>query len=122
MKRKRLRQALRSARQSEPPREADEKLEIVRAAAPHDYPTGDIDQMLGEISGGLPPLPAGEGRGEGALAREILRAAQKALLPARVGVAASKLAARIAAGLHSAVVHEVGVRDHFRSDETALDV
>ena len=45
------------------------------------------------------PLPAGEGRGEGALAREILRAAQKALLPARVGVAASKLAARIAAGL-----------------------
>ena len=36
---------------------------------------------------------------EGALAREILRAAEKALLPARVGVAASKLAARIAAGL-----------------------
>jgi len=43
--------------------------------------------------------PAGEGRGEGALAREILRAAQSAALPARVGVAASKLAARIAAGL-----------------------
>jgi protein ImuB len=40
-----------------------------------------------------PPLP------EGALARDILRAAEKALLPARVGVAASKLAARIAAGL-----------------------
>ncbi len=34
-----------------------------------------------------------------ALARDILRAAEKALLPARVGVAASKLAARIAAGL-----------------------
>lgn len=33
------------------------------------------------------------------LARDILRAAQKALLPARVGIAASKLAARIAAGL-----------------------
>ncbi|HVQ53745.1 MAG TPA: hypothetical protein VMT25_01130 [Thermoanaerobaculia bacterium] len=34
-----------------------------------------------------------------ALARDILRAAEKALLPARVGVAASKLAARVAAGL-----------------------
>jgi protein ImuB len=34
-----------------------------------------------------------------ALAREILRTAEKALLPARVGVAASKLAARIAASL-----------------------
>ncbi len=34
-----------------------------------------------------------------ALAREILRAAEKATLPARVGVAASKLAARVAAGL-----------------------
>jgi protein ImuB len=33
------------------------------------------------------------------VARDILRAAEKALLPARVGVAASKLAARIAAGL-----------------------
>jgi protein ImuB len=33
------------------------------------------------------------------LAREILRAAEKAELPARVGVAASKLSARIAAGL-----------------------
>jgi protein ImuB len=33
------------------------------------------------------------------VAREILCAAEKALLPARVGVAASKLAARIAAGL-----------------------
>ena len=33
------------------------------------------------------------------LARDILRAAEKALLPARVGVAASKLASRIAAGL-----------------------
>ncbi len=33
------------------------------------------------------------------MARDILRAAEKAALPARVGVAASKLAARIAAGL-----------------------
>ncbi len=48
------------------------------------------------------PLPAGEGRGEGgalALSRALLVAAEKAHLPARVGIAASKLAARIAAGL-----------------------
>jgi protein ImuB len=44
------------------------------------------------------PSPAGRGKLE-ELAREILRAAEKAALPARVGVAASKLAARIAAGL-----------------------
>ena len=52
----------------------------------------------------LLPLPAGEGRGEGhsrlaSLARDILHAAEKGSLPARVGVAASKLAARIAASL-----------------------
>jgi hypothetical protein len=60
-----VRQALRSAGQSKPLREASKKLEVVRAAARHSYPTGDIDQMLGEIEKGLPPLPAGEGRGEG---------------------------------------------------------
>ncbi len=42
-------------------------------------------------------LAAGESLAS--LARDILRAAEKAGLPARVGVAASKLAARIAAGL-----------------------
>jgi protein ImuB len=51
----------------------------------------------------LTPTPSPEGRGESvlcmALARAIRVAAEKALLPARVGVAASKLSARIAAGL-----------------------
>ena len=44
-------------------------------------------------------LRGGRQEARSALARDILRAAEKALLPARVGVAASKLAARVAAGL-----------------------
>jgi predicted ATPase len=47
-----VRQALRSAGQSEPLREASKKLEVVRAAAAHSFPTGDIDQMLGEVEKG----------------------------------------------------------------------
>jgi protein ImuB len=51
----------------------------------------------------LTPTPSPEGRGVSfpgmALARAILVAAEKALLPARVGVASSKLSARVAAGL-----------------------
>lgn len=47
-----VRQALRSAGQSEPLREADKKLEAVRAAMRHSFPTGDIEQMLGEIERG----------------------------------------------------------------------
>ena len=51
----------------------------------------------------LPPL-GGEGNSKdggasSSLARDILRSAERASLPARVGVAASKLAARVAAGL-----------------------
>jgi protein ImuB len=62
-------------------------MELLRSALPNDFPR---------------PPKGGEGQGEGGvatLARDILRAAEKALLPARVGVAASKLAARVAAGL-----------------------
>jgi hypothetical protein len=47
-----VRQALRSAGDSEPLREASKKLEVVRVAARHSYPTGDIEQMLGEIERG----------------------------------------------------------------------
>ncbi|HEV8608619.1 MAG TPA: DNA polymerase Y family protein [Thermoanaerobaculia bacterium] len=53
----------------------------------------------------IPPLPPGEGRGEGAesaekrLGRAVIAAVEKAGLPARFGIAASKLASRIAAGL-----------------------
>ena len=47
-----VRQALRSAGQSEPLREASKKLEVVRTAARHSFPTGDIDQMLGDVEKG----------------------------------------------------------------------
>jgi len=52
----------------------------------------------GEITP-LSPTPSPKGRGAASLGMAILLAAEKALLPARVGVAASKLAARVAAGL-----------------------
>ena len=47
-----VRQALRSAREREPLRDSAKKLEVVRAAARHSYPTGDIDRMLEEIEQG----------------------------------------------------------------------
>lgn len=51
-----VRQALRSARQREPLGDAGRKLEAVRSAALHSYPTADIDQMLAEIERGYSPL------------------------------------------------------------------
>lgn len=47
-----VRQALRAARRQEPEREAQEKLDAIRQAAEHDFPSGDIDQMLAEIEHG----------------------------------------------------------------------
>jgi hypothetical protein len=47
-----VRQALTLARRSEPIRQTGKKLEVVRAAARHDYPTGRIDRMLEEIESG----------------------------------------------------------------------
>ena len=47
-----VRQALRSASEAEPLREGSRKLEAVRAAARHSYPTGEIEQVLGEIERG----------------------------------------------------------------------
>lgn len=47
-----VRQALRRARQSEPAVDAGRKLEAVRTAAGHEYPTADIEQMLQEIERG----------------------------------------------------------------------
>jgi Ribbon-helix-helix protein, copG family len=47
-----VRQALRLAGESEPLREASKKLEAVRAAARHSFPTGDIERMLSEIERG----------------------------------------------------------------------
>ncbi len=47
-----VRQALRAARRLEPGADARKKLEAVRAAARHGFPTADIEQMLSEIEGG----------------------------------------------------------------------
>jgi protein ImuB len=45
------------------------------------------------------PVPPGEGSAEVRLGRAVIAAVEKAGLPARFGIAASKLAARVAAGL-----------------------
>jgi protein ImuB len=45
------------------------------------------------------PVPAGDGDPEARLGRAVITGVEKAGLPARVGIAASKLAARVAAGL-----------------------
>jgi hypothetical protein len=47
-----VRWSLRRARRSEPAAPARQKLEVVRAAARHEYPTAGVDQMLREIESG----------------------------------------------------------------------
>ncbi len=47
-----VRQALRAARRQTPAVDAGRKLDAVRAAARHAFPTGDIEQMLAEIERG----------------------------------------------------------------------
>jgi hypothetical protein len=47
-----VRQALEYARRREPLGDVGKKLEIIRAAAKHDYPVTDIDTMLAEIEKG----------------------------------------------------------------------
>jgi hypothetical protein len=47
-----VRQALTHARRREPLGDVGKKLEIIRAAAKHEFPTGDIDSMLAEIEQG----------------------------------------------------------------------
>jgi len=47
-----VRQALRAAQRQVPLTDTKKKLGVVRAAARHDFPTGDIDQMLREIEQG----------------------------------------------------------------------
>ena len=53
-----VRQALRAARRQEPLAPADRKLQVVREAARHSYPTGDIGQILDEIERGYCEGPA----------------------------------------------------------------
>lgn len=47
-----VRQALEFARRREPTGDVARKLNAIRAAAKHEFPTGDIDQMLAEIESG----------------------------------------------------------------------
>jgi hypothetical protein len=47
-----VRQALDLARRREPLGGTGKKLDVIRAAAKHDYPAGDIDSMLAEIERG----------------------------------------------------------------------
>ena len=47
-----VRQALRQAKQEQPLYAAGTKIQVVREAARHKYPTGDIDDMLGDIARG----------------------------------------------------------------------
>ena len=47
-----VRRALRQAGERQPSVEAGRKLEAVRAAVEHDYPTADIEQMIREIEQG----------------------------------------------------------------------
>lgn len=47
-----VRQALELARRREPSNDAGKKLDAVRAAARHSFPSGDIDQILAEIESG----------------------------------------------------------------------
>ena len=47
-----VREALELARRREPTGGVGKKLEVIREAARHDYPSGDIDGMLAEIESG----------------------------------------------------------------------
>ena len=47
-----VRRALEMARRSEPINEASRKLDVVRAAVRHEYPSGEIETMLAEIEKG----------------------------------------------------------------------
>jgi transposase-like protein len=54
-----VRRTLREARRREPAGDLGAKLATVRAAARHEFPTADIDQMLAEIERGYRPHAAG---------------------------------------------------------------
>lgn len=47
-----VRQALREARSREPATDSRKKLDVIRAAAQHAFPTGDVAQVLSEIESG----------------------------------------------------------------------
>ncbi len=47
-----VRQALRTARRTVPRTDSGKKLQVVRAAARHSFPTAEIDEMLRQIERG----------------------------------------------------------------------
>lgn len=47
-----VRQALRSARRREPTQSPERKLDAVRAAVRHEFPTAEIERMLAEVESG----------------------------------------------------------------------
>jgi hypothetical protein len=53
-----VRQALEKARRLEPTGDQGKKLDVIRQAAQHDFPTADIDQMLSEIERGYAAGPS----------------------------------------------------------------
>jgi hypothetical protein len=52
-----VRQALDVARRREPLGDVGKKLDVIRAASQHDYPTGDLDRILAEIESGYSSGP-----------------------------------------------------------------
>lgn len=52
-----VRRTLREARDREPGGDLDTKLRTIRAAARHEFPTADIEQMLEEIDRGYGVVP-----------------------------------------------------------------
>jgi hypothetical protein len=54
-----VRQALRAARRQEPVGDLGTKIAVVRAAARHSFPSGDIQQILADIERGYVAEPRG---------------------------------------------------------------
>jgi hypothetical protein len=53
-----VRQALRLVRRQEPVHDTSRKLDVLRQAVRHDFPSGDVDQILAEIESGYVGRPA----------------------------------------------------------------
>jgi protein ImuB len=85
------------ARDSESERAAQEALaEVAETFSPRVESAGE--GVVYFDADGI-PMPPGEGDPEARLGRAVISSVEKAGLPARFGIAASKLAARVAAGL-----------------------
>jgi len=53
-----VRQSLRRARRQAPGTDPSRKLAVVQAASGHEFPVGDIDQMLAEVESGYLEPPS----------------------------------------------------------------